>query len=380
VPTQIVIEIAPTEQARLLAELRRARRGRWLTLHILLLLALHHSPSEIASVLLCARSTIYAAARDWQRGRRWPEPISTGGAPCLTSSLRRSLLALLKKSAAVYGWCRTRWSCATLALQLQTQRGIRVSAETVRRCLQALDWVWKRAKLVAKDNDPERTAKLARIRSVFEQLGQREALLFADELDLHLLPKVGAQWMPRATQVEVMTPGKDERRYLAGALDLRTGQVHHCLWFRKMTGLFLDLLTILDRLYPAHRFDRIYVVADNGKIHKAAAVQHWFEQHPRFVLLFLPTYCPRANPIERCFCDLHDKVTRNHRRKRMCDLVRDVQRHLVQNGPWQYRLSDIYQAAEITQALQKQSEFASSAVASMSDSPVERFRPPYGVV
>src|SRR4051794_25352340 len=133
-----------------IAELRRARRGRWLTLHILLLLALHHSPSEIASVLLCARSTIYAAARDWQRGRRWPEPISTGGAPCLTSSLRRSLLALLKKSAAVYGWCRTRWSCATLALQLQTQRGIRVSAGKRGRGLQAPGLGWERAETAAK--------------------------------------------------------------------------------------------------------------------------------------------------------------------------------------------------------------------------------------
>ncbi len=118
-PTQIVIEIAPAEQARLLAELRRARRGHWLALHILLLLTLHHSPHEIAAVLLCARSTVYAVARDWQKGRRWPEPVRPGGPPCLTPSLRRSLLALLGKSPAAYGWCRTRWSCATLALQLQ---------------------------------------------------------------------------------------------------------------------------------------------------------------------------------------------------------------------------------------------------------------------
>jgi transposase len=275
----------------------------------------------------------------------------------------QSVGALLQKTPAAYGWCRTRWSGATLALQLQVQRGLNVSAETVRRGLQALGWVWKRAKLTAKDSDPERASKRARIRAVSERLGRREALLFADELDLHLLPEVGAQWMPRATPVEVMTPGKDERRYLAGALDLRTGQVYHCLWFRKMTGLFLDLLHLLDQAYPARRFDRIYVVADNCKIHKAALVQRWLQQHPRFILLFLPTYCPRANPIERCFGDLHDKVTRHHRRKRMRDLVGDVQRHLARNGPWHYRLSEIYQAAEVTQALKKQSDFASSAVA-----------------
>jgi transposase len=363
VPTQIVIEIAPEEQARLRTELRRARRGRWLTLHILLLLTLHRSPSEIALFLLCSRSTVYAVARDWQRRRGLPEPACARGPPGLTPSLRRSLLALLQKSPAAYGWCRTRWSCATLALQLEVQRSIRMSAETVRRCLHALGWVGKRAKLVAKDSDPERMSKLARIRRICEGLGPREALLFADELDLHLLPKVGAQWMPRATQVEVMTPGKNERRYLAGALDVRTGWVHHCVWFRKMTGLFLDLLNLLDRAYPTRRFDRIYVVADNYKIHKAVAVERWLQQHPRFVLLFLPTYCPRANPIERCFGDLHDKVTRNHRRKRRRDLVHDVQRHVAQNGPWPYQLSEIYQSIEVTQALKKQSGLASSAVA-----------------
>jgi transposase len=225
-----VIEIAPEEQARFPAELRRARRCRWLALHILLLPSLRRSPSEIALFLLCSRSTVYAVARDWQQGRAFPEPVCASGPRCLTASVRRSLLALLKKSPAAYGWCRTRWSCATLALQLQAQRSIAVWAETVRRCLHALAWVWKRAKLVAKDTDPERASKLARIRSIFERLGLREALLFADELDLHLLPKVGAQWMPRSTQVEVITPGKNEHRYLAGALDLRTGEVHH--WLR----------------------------------------------------------------------------------------------------------------------------------------------------
>ena len=105
------------------------------------------------------------------------------------------------------------------------------------------------------------------------------------------------------------------------------------------------------------------MVADNDKIHKAKLVERWLKQHSRFQLLFLPTYCPRANPIERCFGDLHDKVTRNHRRKRMRDLVADVERHLQQNGPWQYRLSKIYYTVEVTRALKKQAALPSSAVA-----------------
>ena len=51
-----------------------------------------------------------------------------------------------------------------------------------------------------------------------EQLRAGVALFFADELDINLLPKVGSQWMPKGTQVEVLTPGTNEKRYLAGAL------------------------------------------------------------------------------------------------------------------------------------------------------------------
>ncbi len=47
---------------------------------------------------------------------------------------------------------------------------------------------WKWAKLVAKDGDPQRVEKLARIRLAFEQGQAGVALFFADELDISLLP------------------------------------------------------------------------------------------------------------------------------------------------------------------------------------------------
>src|SRR3954452_24648117 len=88
------------------------------------------------------------------------------------------------------------------------------------------------------------------------------------------------------------------------------------------------------------------------RIHKAQAVQQWLAAHPRFEVLWLPTYCPRAHPIERAFGDTHDKVTRHHKRKRLRDLVADVGRHLDHHGPWPYQLSRLYQEPEVTAALQ----------------------------
>ena len=270
----------------------------------------------------------------------------------LTPTLQRSLLAILGTVPGAWGWCRTRWSWATLALELQARRGVRVSAETIRRWLHDLGWVWKRAQLAAKDDDPRRVEQLARIRSTFEHLPARAALFLADELDISLLPKVGYQWMPKGEQLEVLTPGTNEKRYLAGAWDLRRGTIVQRVWWRNTQGLFLDLLATLDRTYPLRQFPHLYVVVDHYKIHKAQAGEQWLAAHPRFELLFLPTYGPQANPIERAFGDIHDKGTRNHKRKRLWTVVSDVTQHLAVNGPWQYELSEIYYTPEVTAAVQ----------------------------
>jgi len=358
-PQSSFIEIPPEEQAEMLAVLRRARYGYLLALHILLLCTAGYSPTAIATVLFCSRSSVYRTVRAYRDGTLGLEhdhqgrPVPPVRTTVLLPTLRRSLLALLKAPPRAYGWCRTRWSCATLALTLQAKRGLTVSAETMRRWLHELGWVWKRAKLVAKDDDPHRVERLARIRWVYEQLRRGEAMVFADELDIHLLPKVGSAWMPPGTQLEVMTPGQNQKHYLAGALDLATGTLRYCLGPRKTNVLFRQLLAVLDECYPAAQYTRLYVVVDNYKIHKAKAVAQWLATHPRFTLLFLPTYCPRANPIERAFGDVHDCCTRNHRRKRLLDLVADVEAHLHLNGPWKYKLSQLYYEPMVTAAVEQ---------------------------
>ena len=56
--------------------------------------------------------------------------------------------------------------------------------------------------------------------------------------------------------------------------------------------------------------------------------------------------------MERVFGDVRDKCTRNHKRKRLRDLVQDVERHLQEHGPWQYKLSQLYDAPEVTAAVE----------------------------
>ena len=132
----------------MLGQLRQARYGYLLALHILLLCSVGRTPTEIADFLFCSRSSVYRAVEAYQRG----ELTAGGSGERLEPETRplpawqRSLLALVKKAPSAFGWCRTRWSCATLALQLAVERGYAVSRETVRRALHQLDYAWKRAR------------------------------------------------------------------------------------------------------------------------------------------------------------------------------------------------------------------------------------------
>jgi transposase len=337
---------------------RRARYGYLLALHILRLCATGRRPTAIAAVLFCSRSSVYRAVGASRKGTLGVEhddgqlapPVRSTG---LLPTRRRSLVAWRKATPQAHGWGRTRWSCATLALTRQAKRGVTVSAETRRRWLHELGWVWKRATRGAKDDDPQRGNRLARIRWVFEQLKRDEAMVVADERDIQLLPTVGCAWMPKGTQLAVMTPGQSQKHYLAGALDLATGTLLRCMGARKTNQLFRDLLETLEASDPAERYPRLSGVVDHDNIHTAKAVEQWLATHPRVTLLFLPTYCPRANPIERACGDVHDGCTRNHRRKRLPDLVADVEEHLHVNGPWLYKLSEIYDEPAVTAAVNK---------------------------
>jgi hypothetical protein len=58
--------------------------------------------------------------------------------------------------------------CAALAATLITLTQIKVSRETVRLELEAAGYVWKRARLKDRDDDPQRARRLPRIRLLIE--------------------------------------------------------------------------------------------------------------------------------------------------------------------------------------------------------------------
>lgn len=237
------------------------------------------------------------------------------------------LTEVLGDRANQHGWPRPTWTRELLVRTLAGRTGTVIAVSTMSRALRLIGARRGRPRpvVLCPLSSRQRRRRLAALREVVEGLADDEVLVYEDEVDIHLNPKIGTDWMPRGLTREVVTPGKNRKAYLAGALDLRTRHLLVVEGERKTSRLFLDLLEALLRRHPGAR--RIHVVLDNYVIHKSRQVQAWMrDRGGRILLHFLPPYCPNENPIERVWLDLHANVTRNHTRRSLGWLLHDVWR------------------------------------------------------
>ena len=154
---------------------------------------------------------------------------------------------------------------------------------------------WRRPRLVAK-GDPDRDQVLADLHQQLRSLPEAAVVLAEDETHLNLLPWVRWTWIARGTRQEVMTPGKNRRRIVFGAVNLISGQWCYQVTRRAVSASFTACCEQLLAAYPAAPV--VAVVCDNV-IHHSKIVQRWQLAHPRLLVLHGARYSPHDNPVER---------------------------------------------------------------------------------
>ena len=337
--TAILVHLRRWQQRRLQRTVRKTREA---GLRIRSLIILHaaagKSSGEIAEAISYDPSAVLkvihrflAEGEDGMRDHR-----ADNGQPKVDEALRAALCAVVARSPQDYGWARPTWTQELLARQLTAMTRVRVSETTVGRMLADLGIRWGMARpTVACPWAPR--AQRRRLRAIARRLATLpagEEAFYEDEVDIHLNPRIGRDWMLPGTQKTVLTPGQNQKHYLAGALNTRTGQV---LWVgngRKNSYLFLLLLRRLREAFPRAR--KLHVVLDNYGIHSSRLVQRALTEEfgGRIMLHFLPPYSPDHNRIERLWRELHANVTRNHRCRTLPELLRRVEAFLRRASPF----------------------------------------------
>lgn len=289
------------------------------------------SPREIEPILSVHNTTVYRVAkrfREFGEASLW-DGREDNGADKLSETYLGILNDVVRSSPQDHGWRRPTWTRELLIETMVRKTGVRIHVTTMSRAL---------AMIKARRGKPRpsvkcpwhpaaKTRRLNKIAQLIASLPRKEVAVYEDEVDIHLNPKIGLDWMGLGQQKEAVTPGKNEKRYLAGALDVRTGEVHWVEAEKKDSWLFLVLLKKLTVVYA--RAKVIHVILDNYGIHSSNIIGIALAHFARRVRLhFLPPYCPDYNRIERVWQDLHANVTRNHQCAGMTELMREVRYYL----------------------------------------------------
>ncbi len=330
----IVPKLSPRDKQRLLAQARSCREAKLKTRYLIVLnLDDGISPTQVSRLLKVSRSTVYrVASRFRQCGESGlVDRREENGGLKLDEETLAALHGIVEASPQDYGWRRPTWTRELLVMTLKRQTGVAIHVSTMSHALALIDARRGQPKPVVHCPWSKRAKnqRLGELEELEQSLPEDEVLLHEDEVDIHLNPKIGLDWMVRGQQKTALTPGQNEKRYLAGALDARTNKLIWVEGQRKTSLLFLQLLyRLVTRTYRTARV--IHLILDNYGIHDSLQVRLALATvKGRVKLHFLPPYCPDHNRIERVWQDLHANVTRNHRCQTMEELMAQVKAYLV---------------------------------------------------
>jgi transposase len=177
--------------------------------------------------------------------------------------------------------------------------------------LHRLDMEHRKPTTVSSKLDPDKQAAfIKQYENLLNQLGDDEAVLFADAVHpTHAVRPVGC-WAPKDIPLAVPQTSGRQRLNIHGAIDLETGKTRMIEADTVNAISMIMLLRAIEAMYPGKRLIHLFV--DNARYHHAKLVQAWLARPEcRIKLHFIPTYCPHLDAIERLWGLMHRHVTHN---------------------------------------------------------------------
>ena len=130
-------------------------------------------------------------------------------------------------------------------------------------------------------------------------------VLAQDETDLLLFPPLRAAWSKRGEVARVWLSGRNARRVIFGAMNLRTGTR---LFVPREKGRSGDFQAFLAEVRSHYRGWHVALLLDEDRCHTAKAS---LRQAEGMTLLWLPNRAPKLNPMETLWGQAKDVISAN---------------------------------------------------------------------
>ena len=217
----------------------------------------------------------------------------------------------MRQPPELHGVARTRWRVADLLAAVPWAG--RYSVSGLARALKRLGVGRQRGRLRLHSPDPLYQEKDWDIRHVCSLAFVRHrppVVLYGDEFSLYRQPTLGPALAPRGADLPAALSCRSNTYYrYAGALNVATGQL---TWLGRSKMGVTNLRRFLAKLRAASPGPPIHLIWDNWPVHyhpdvleRAAALD--------IEVLWLPTYAPWLNPIEKLWRWLTEDLLRHHR-------------------------------------------------------------------
>lgn len=132
----------------------------------------------------------------------------------LTETFLGILDQIVRDSPQDYGWRRPTWTRELLVKTMAQETGVRIALTTMSRALALIGARRGRPRPRVRCPWPKaaQTRRLNKISRLLEALPRGHVGVYEDEVDVHLNPKIGLDWMGLSQQKDVMTPGNNQKR------------------------------------------------------------------------------------------------------------------------------------------------------------------------
>ena len=141
---------------------------------------------------------------------------------------------------------------------------------------------------------------------------ERYVLLFQDEATFYRQPTQASLWARQGRQQPHLrwSHKSNTRTRVVGYLDAVRGRVYSEQTSSVTVTRLIRSLRQLSQWYPTA--ETIFLVWDNWPVHHHPRVLEALRQQPRVEVLWLPTYAPWLNPIEKLWRCVKQRVTHAH--------------------------------------------------------------------
>ena len=266
-------------------------------------LAVGHNIAQVASILMIDENTL----------RNYRDKYKEGGIPKLLKRAHKGSACKLNAKEIE----RLKKELEE-SIHLTTQSIINFVKNTfkltyqqsgMRDLLHRLEYEYKKPKLVPGNPDAEaQEVFLGHYEAFMGSKGDTVEVLFADAVHPEHNAMAAYGWIKRGEKRELKTNSGRERLNLHGAINVETHQVTIIESETVNAESTIDLLSEIEQSYPLSK--EIFIILDNARYHYSKKVKAYLKGS-RIKLVFLPSYSPNLNLIERLWKFFKKKVLYN---------------------------------------------------------------------